>query len=60
MERWAKSINTQKQVQQSLVQQQQQVMMASTAVEEINPLTIMESSTNEPTIHVTYQLINYY
>ncbi|XP_019851943.1 PREDICTED: RNA-binding protein 5-like [Amphimedon queenslandica] len=55
MERWAKSINTQKQVQQSLIHHQQQVMIQQrplAAVEDINPATIMESSlTEESTTH---------
>ena len=37
MERWAKSVNVQKQVQQSLIQQQQQMQATAAAVEDIDP-----------------------
>ena len=37
MERWAKSVNVQKQVQQNLIQQQQQMQATAAAVEEIDP-----------------------
>ena len=37
MERWAKSVNVQKQVQQNLIQQQQQMQATAAAVEDIDP-----------------------